>query len=73
MENEMVPRQLRLRKDLWDLVDADAERCKRSANRHIEALLEAYFQATDINVNMKALAIAGELMPNSKTEVKVGA
>lgn len=48
-------RPVRLSEEIWRELDKDAERCKRSSNAQIEALLEVlYF---DANVNIPARSI----------------
>lgn len=36
---------------LWDNLEVDAGRCKRSVTKQIEAILDAYFEIENVNLN----------------------
>lgn len=63
---EEIPRSIRFPKELWDAIDEDAQRCKRSAVRQMEAVLTAYYGLEDIDINVQQLEIVGELLRTSK-------
>lgn len=65
---EDIPRSIRFPKELWDAIDRDAERCKRSSVRQMEAVLSAYYELEDVDVNAPQLEIVGELFRKSKTK-----
>lgn len=53
---EYQPRSIRFPQALWDRIDRDAERCKRSAVKHLEALLETYYRLSEsIELNSEAM------------------
>jgi hypothetical protein len=44
---------------LWELVDKDAKRCRRSRNKHLEALLVRYFNIeSSVDLDEESLATA---------------
>jgi hypothetical protein len=45
-----VPRSIRLPQKLWDKLDADAKRCKRSTVKQLEALLTKWYGVDDIEI-----------------------
>ncbi|HYE72757.1 MAG TPA: hypothetical protein VEF04_05475 [Blastocatellia bacterium] len=52
-----VPRSLRLPLRVWQALDMDAARCRRSANKQLEALLVTYYNLDDVemaNINLMA-------------------
>ena len=63
--NEDIPRSIRFPKNLWDAIDADATRCKRSAVKQMEAVLTAYYNLEDVELNRPQLEMLGELAPHS--------
>lgn len=40
---------------LWRQLEADAERCRRSIAEHLEALLIAYYEGSDVNIDLETL------------------
>jgi hypothetical protein len=64
--NEDIPRSIRFPKRLWDAIDGDAQRCKRSSVKQMEAVLSAYYGLEDVDLNKQSLEIIGELLPKSK-------
>ena len=46
-----VPRSIRLPQKLWDALEADAKRCKRSAVKQLEALLTKWFRLDDVEIH----------------------
>lgn len=67
--NEDIPRSIRFPKQLWEAIDADAERCKRSAVKQMEAVLSAYYELGDVEISRQSLQMVGELMPRSKKKM----
>lgn len=54
---EPKPRSIILPMYLWDIVDKDAKRCRRSINKHIEAILVVYYGVeSSVNLDEEALA-----------------
>jgi len=45
------PRSIILPVYLWDIVEKDAKRCRRSMNKHIEAILAVYY-GVESSVNL---------------------
>lgn len=52
-DDEDVPRSIRLPRKLWKALDEDAERCKRSSVRQLEALLSKWYGLDDVDINFK--------------------
>lgn len=69
--NDDVARSIRFPKNLWDAIDEDARRCKRSSVRQMEAVLAAYYELEDVDLNQQNLQIVGQLLRKSKTSVPV--
>jgi hypothetical protein len=55
---------------LWTMVEVDAHRCRRSINKHIEAIFAVYYGIeSSVNINEESLAPTGgevEGMPRLK-------
>lgn len=62
MEAEKT-RSIRLPETVWDALDADAVRCRRSSQKQIEALLVTFYEIQDVEINKQSLEILGEIMP----------
>lgn len=43
-------RTIRMDKGIWALLDQDSERCGRSSNKQIEAILRVYFRDEDVEL-----------------------
>jgi 23S rRNA maturation-related 3'-5' exoribonuclease YhaM len=67
--NDDIPRSIRFPKKVWDAIDADAQRCKRSSVKQMEAVLTAYYQLEDVELNQQSLEMLGELMPHSRRKI----
>jgi hypothetical protein len=66
---EPKPRSIILPMYLWDIVGKDAERCRRSMNKHLEAILVMYYGIeSSVNINEEALKSEERVMP--KPELK---
>lgn len=65
---EILPRSIKFPKNLWEAIDADAQRCKRSAVKQMEAVLTTYYELEDVEINLKQLEIVSEIVP----DVEVG-
>jgi len=52
MPDKDVARSIRFTSRLWDAIDQDAKRCKRSSQKHLEAILETYYQIADVEIDM---------------------
>ena len=68
---EEIPRSIRFPKELWDAIDEDAQRCKRSSVRQMEAVLTAYYGLQDVDLNNTNLQMVGELFPRGKVRMSV--
>lgn len=49
-EEEESARSIRLSRDVWDHLDADAARCQRSSVKQLEAVLRKYFRISDVDI-----------------------
>ncbi len=68
MDSEKV-RSIRLPEYVWDALDEDATRCRRSSQKHLEALLLTFYDMQNVEINKQTLAMVGELLPHSKTKM----
>lgn len=58
---EPKPRSIILPMYLWDIVDKDAKRCRRSINKHIEAILVVYYGIeSSVNLDEEALKASSQ-------------
>ena len=48
-------RSIRMPKAVWDALDRDAERCKRSSVKQLEALLTVLYGLGDVEINKEEL------------------
>lgn len=55
MPTDDVPRSIRFPRSLWDAIDADAQRCKRSAVKQLEALLATFYGLEDVEIDKRRL------------------
>ena len=67
--NDDIPRSIRFPKKVWDAIDADAQRCKHSAVKQMEAVLTTYYGLEDVELSQQSLEMLGELMPHSKRKI----
>ena len=67
--NDDIPRSIRFPKKVWDAIDADAQRCKRSSVKQMEAVLTAYYKLEDVELDQHSLEMLGELMPHSRRKI----
>ena len=70
MDSEKV-RSIRLPEYVWDALDEDAARCRRSSQKHLEALLLTFYDMQDVEINKQTLQMVGELLPKGKTKIPV--
>jgi hypothetical protein len=68
---EEIPRSIRFPKELWDAIDEDAQRCRRSSVKQMEAVLTAYYGLEDVELNRENLQMVGELFPRGKARLPV--
>lgn len=52
-----VVRSIRLPKRVWDALDKDAARCRRSSVKQLEALLVTYYGLDDVEIDKDALDV----------------
>lgn len=57
------PRSIRFPQWLWDEIDRDAERCRRSAVKQMEVVLATYYRGDDAGLNLDRLK---DLTPEKK-------
>ena len=53
--NAEVARSIRLPKRVWDALDKDAARCRRSSVKQLEALLITFYDLEDVEIDSDAL------------------
>ncbi|MDQ4121726.1 MAG: hypothetical protein M3209_09800 [Acidobacteriota bacterium] len=73
MESD-VARSIRLPKAVWNALDEEAARCRRSATKQLEAILLTYYGIEDVEVDRAKLAkaaLVGELTPRSTRKTNV--
>ena len=64
MDETERPRSVRLPQWLWDELDRDAARCKRSSVKQLETLLTAYYRGTVETLDIEKLdKLTGRLTP----------
>ena len=68
MDSEKV-RSIRLPEYVWNALDEDAARCRRSSQKHLEALLLTFYDMQDVEINKQTLSMVGELLPKGKTRM----
>lgn len=64
-------RSIKLPEFVWDALDADAERCRRSSQKQIEALLVTFYEIADVEIEARRMEILGEIMPKGEKKIKV--
>lgn len=55
---------------LRDALDADAARCRRSSQKHLEALLLTFYDMADVEINKPKPEMPGELVPDKVNKKK---
>ena len=55
MFDDDKPRSIRFPEKLWNAIDVDAKRCKRSAVKQMEAVLTAYYGLDEVNISLDGL------------------
>lgn len=58
MADNESPRSIRIPRDIWEALDRDALRCRRSSSKQLEAILIAYFSIENIEINSRGIAKA---------------
>lgn len=66
---EPKPRSIILPMYLWDIVEKDAKRCRRSMNKQIEAILVLYY-GVESSVNIDEEALKSEERSTAKPRLK---
>jgi len=51
-----VTRSIRLPQKVWDVLESDAKRCKRSAVKQLEALLSKWYGLDDVEIQFEMSA-----------------
>ena len=66
---ELKPRSIHLPAWLWAELDKDAKRCKRSATKHLEALLTlCYDPVADLEIHKETLTDAYHAVSHKRTK-----
>lgn len=60
-----VARSIRLPQKIWDALEADAKRCKRSAVKQLEALLTKLYLIDDVEIHLNHSEISDVSSANS--------
>lgn len=60
-----VARSIRLPKRVWDALDAEAARCRRSSVKQFEALLVSYYGLEDVEIDKDKLQAVQDKMLKS--------
>lgn len=55
MTDDEKPRSIRFPQRLWDAIDRDAVRCKRSAVKQMEAVLSEYYALAAVELDRESL------------------
>ena len=71
MAEDIKVRSIRLPEKVWNALDEDADRCRRSSQKHLEALLVTIFGLDDVDIDASSLEIIGKIEPKSKKSKKV--
>lgn len=50
-----IPRSIRFPRKLWEAIDQDAKRCRRSAVKQLEAILLSYYEIEDVDLHKEIL------------------
>ncbi len=66
-KNKLIP----FSEELETVVQEDADRCRRSFVRQVEAVLMAHYGIGDVEVNKPTLEILGEILPQGEKKIKV--
>ena len=53
-------------KELEEVIEADAKRCRRSFVRQVEAVLMTYYGIEDVEVDRERLVMLGEIAKNGR-------
>lgn len=56
MRDKEQPRSIRFPQSLWDAIDRDALRCKRSAVKQMEAVLAEYYRLASVELSHETLS-----------------
>jgi len=67
---EEKARSIRLPEGVWQALDEDAARCRRSAQKQLEAILVSFYELDDVELNRQKLEIIGEILPKAKSGVR---
>lgn len=70
MEDEKA-RSIRLPERVWNALDEDAARCRRSAQKQLEAILVSFYELDDVELNRQKLQVIGEILPKTKSGIPV--
>lgn len=70
-------RSIRMQKTVWDLLDQEASRCKRSSSKQLEAILTVYYGIGDIDLfadprSLKNILDSNEVVEGMIDLVRIG-
>jgi hypothetical protein len=68
---EEQARSIRFPRALWTAIDEDAQRCRRSAVKQMEAIFMAYYGLEDVGLNSETLELIGQMAPGGKAKTAV--
>lgn len=67
-----MARVVRLPEDYWNMIDADAARCKRSGEKHLEALLSRLFGFGNAEIEITDQGVLANLKSLKRAAVARG-
>lgn len=66
-----TPRSIRFPQWLWDEIDRDSQRCRRSSVKQMEVVLTAYYRGDESSLDIDRInALAGRESSNEKKEIR---
>lgn len=69
--SDIIGRTFNFPKTLWAKLDEDAKRCRRSSVKQLEAILMAYYNMEDVEIDSARLVMLGQVAPQSPTSIRV--
>jgi hypothetical protein len=55
MADDEIPRSIRFSKKVWEAIDRDASRCRRSAVKQMEAIFLTYYEIENVEIDKDKL------------------
>lgn len=75
-DDREVARSIRLPQRIWNLVDREAARCRRSSTKQVDAILSAYYGVDNLELDAEGVAAARTLAsaaPSRDSRARVSA